>query len=108
MGSKSPEGHQQTPDGTISPPPLTDHCADDVTKASKSNGLKPANAAPKVAQGGSSSADLDRGIVSDDDDDDNHDNEAAAPGMKTSTDAGTSLHVQKKLINTFEFLILIQ
>ncbi|KAG0650442.1 Methionine aminopeptidase 2-2 [Hyphodiscus hymeniophilus] len=52
MGSKSPEGQQQTPD------------------ASNSALSKPANAVPKSSQRGSNSADLDRGIISDDDDDD--------------------------------------
>ncbi|KAE9369703.1 methionine aminopeptidase 2-like protein [Stipitochalara longipes BDJ] len=52
MGSKNPEGHQQTPD------------------ASNSVGSKPANPDPQISQSGSSSADLDRGVVSDDDDDD--------------------------------------
>ncbi|PWY80714.1 methionine aminopeptidase, type II [Aspergillus heteromorphus CBS 117.55] len=50
MGSKNPEGHQQAPDA--------------------SHELKPANPDPQVPQNRSSSADLDRGIVSDEDDDD--------------------------------------
>ncbi|PYH91013.1 methionine aminopeptidase 2-like protein [Aspergillus ellipticus CBS 707.79] len=55
MGSKSPEGHRQAPDASLE--------------------LKPANPDPQVSQNGSSSADLDRGIVSDEDDDDDADKE---------------------------------
>ncbi|KAF7957239.1 hypothetical protein EAE96_002827 [Botrytis aclada] len=55
MGSQSPEEHQQIPD------------------ASNSAELKPANQNPKHSNKGSSSADLDRGIIGDEDgDDDNH------------------------------------
>ena len=51
--------------------------------ASNSDGLKPANSSPKISQRGSSSADLDRGVVSDDDDDDDAALEKA--GMNAST-----------------------
>ncbi|KAE8444298.1 hypothetical protein EG329_000705 [Mollisiaceae sp. DMI_Dod_QoI] len=67
MGSKTPEGHQQTPNG------------------SNSNELKPIKASPKTTQNGSSSADLDRGVISDGDDDD--DNHGVAPGINTPVDA---------------------
>ncbi|KAF9895193.1 Methionine aminopeptidase 2 [Aspergillus nanangensis] len=56
MGSKSPEGHRQTPDASHP------EC-------------KPANPAPKLSPNSSSSADLDRGIIGDDDDDDDDDHE---------------------------------
>jgi methionyl aminopeptidase len=49
--------------------------------------LKPANANPKTTQKGSSSADLDRGVVNDNDDDDA--DEGAYSGISTSVpDAG--------------------
>ncbi|KAF7592075.1 Methionine aminopeptidase 2 [Aspergillus hancockii] len=57
MGSKSPEGHRQTPD------------------ASNSQALKPANPNPKPSQNGSSSADLDQGAIGDDDEEDDADEE---------------------------------
>jgi methionyl aminopeptidase len=62
MGSKSPEGHHQSPD------------------ASNSNALKPTNEGAKRIQRGSSSADLDQGIISNDDDDDD-DDENTAPAL---------------------------
>ena len=98
MGSKSPEGHYQTPDGMKPLPFLA--CRWQCDPASSSNELKPAYTSPKVTRGGSSSADLDRGIVGDDDDD--HDNEAASPGMMTAVDAGTyfSCHTTKFYIVT--------
>ncbi|KAL4898380.1 peptidase M24, structural domain-containing protein [Aspergillus ambiguus] len=56
MGSKSPEGHRQTP-------------------PANSPELKPANPNPKLPQNGSQTADLDCGALGDDDDDDDDDNE---------------------------------
>ncbi|PYH28406.1 putative methionine aminopeptidase, type II [Aspergillus neoniger CBS 115656] len=64
MGSKSPEGHQQTPD------------------ASNSSEFKPANPNPKPSRNGSQSADLDGGNLGDDDDDDGEANEEVE--VKTS------------------------
>ncbi|TVY36218.1 Methionine aminopeptidase 2-2 [Lachnellula cervina] len=66
MGSKTSEEHQQTPDD------------------SNSNGLKPANPDPKISQRGSSSADLDRGIVSDDDDDDANQDAGMIPSVSNA------------------------
>lgn len=43
-----------------------------------SNALKPANGDPDVSQKGSSSTDLDRGVISKDDDDDDDDDEQKA------------------------------
>ncbi|KAE8151533.1 methionine aminopeptidase 2 [Aspergillus avenaceus] len=57
MGSKTPDGHRQTPDATPD--------------------LKPANPVPKNSQNGPSSADIDRGIVSDEDDDEDASEEVA-------------------------------
>ncbi|KAL5360176.1 MetAP 2-1 [Aspergillus floccosus] len=63
MGSKTPDGHRQSPD------------------ASNSCELKPANPNPKPSQNGSQSADLDRGVVGEDDDDDDENEEV---GVKTT------------------------
>lgn len=58
--------------------------------AANSNALKPTNGDPKLTQRDSSSADLDRGIVSDDDEDDDE-NEGVAPALTPSApDAGMS------------------
>ncbi|GAB1211034.1 hypothetical protein ATERTT37_000146 [Aspergillus terreus] len=57
MGSKTPDGHRQSPD------------------ASNSSELKPASPNPKPSQNGSQSADLDRGVVGEDDDDDDENEE---------------------------------
>ncbi|OJJ35935.1 hypothetical protein ASPWEDRAFT_156207 [Aspergillus wentii DTO 134E9] len=64
MGSKSPEGHRQTPDAN-------------------SLEVKPVNVNSKVSQRGSGSADLDRGIIDDDGDDDDDDGQEEA-GIITS------------------------
>ncbi|GES66633.1 methionine aminopeptidase 2 [Aspergillus terreus] len=63
MGSKTPDGHRQSPD------------------ASNSSEFKPASPNPKPSQNGSQSADLDRGVVGEDDDDDDENEEV---GVKTT------------------------
>ncbi|KAG2421771.1 methionine aminopeptidase 2 [Aspergillus terreus] len=65
MGSKTPDGHRQSPD------------------ASNSSELKPASPNPKPSQNGSQSADLDRGVVGEDDDDDDENEEVGVKATNT-------------------------
>ncbi|RAL16616.1 putative methionine aminopeptidase, type II [Aspergillus homomorphus CBS 101889] len=68
MGSKTPEGHRQEPDA---------HTSD----------IKPANPQVKAGRNGSSSADMDRGIISDEDDDeDDHTKEEAGVSETSNSD----------------------
>ncbi|KAG9230750.1 methionine aminopeptidase 2-like protein [Amylocarpus encephaloides] len=69
MGSRSPEGEQQTPD------------------ASNSNEFKPSNTSPKGTRNGSCSSDLDRGVINNDDDDDDDKNQGGTPGITSPADA---------------------
>ncbi|TVY32821.1 Methionine aminopeptidase [Lachnellula subtilissima] len=67
---------------------------------SNSNALKSANPDPKVSQRGSSSADLDRGIVSDEDDDDANQEAGMNPSVSTAEKKKKRKRSKKKKTKT--------
>lgn len=89
MGSKTPEEYQQIPDGINLPLQMIYSRIDNwhYNVASHSD-LKPADQNPKPSQKGSSSADLDRGVIGDDDDDDDDDVADKGLGVNGSVSSG--------------------